>query len=375
MMGISKILLGAAIVGCAVQGAGSFAWADGAGKFAGLDMASGKIGTVSELLPMSQFCGTKKIKVAQSDGWGGNYWRHIARQEFAEEAKKCPNITEVRYTDAEGNPQKQITDIQGLIAQHFDAIVVGPDGGPVINKVMRQAMDAGIAVVAVDVGNDWPGEAGKDYVDTVGADTHGSGTASAEWLVKTLNGKGNIIIFGGTPGNDYDAGLKAGWAPVFAKYPGIKVLEGPVTTNWDPALAQKATSALIAKYPEIDGVYSETTGPIRAFVAANKPIPAWAGQDLNELSCLWEQYSPTNPTFKLHTLSSHPSFIRIALRKAVAAAEGLSDPEPSMITVPLSEDSTSTDPAVAVKCDKSMPLNSIPSSMLTKDQQKQALGQ
>ncbi|HVT28464.1 MAG TPA: hypothetical protein VHE81_10670, partial [Lacipirellulaceae bacterium] len=63
MMGISKILLGAAIVGCAVQGAGSFAWADGAGKFAGLDMASGKIGTVSELLPMSQFCGTKKIKV------------------------------------------------------------------------------------------------------------------------------------------------------------------------------------------------------------------------------------------------------------------------------------------------------------------------
>jgi ribose transport system substrate-binding protein len=74
-------------------------------------------------------------------------------------------------------------------------------------------------------------------------------------------------------------------------------------------------------------------------------------------------------------LSSHPSFIRIALRKAVAAAEGLSDPEPSMITVPLSEDSTSTDPAVAVKCDKSMPLNSIPSSMLTKDQQKQALGQ
>src|SRR5262249_41918574 len=156
------------------------------------------------------------------------------------------------------------------------------------------------------VGNDWPGEVGKDYVDTVGADTHGSGTASAEWLVKTLNGKGNIIIFGGTPGNDYDNGLKAGWAPVFAKYPDIKVLEGPVVTTWAPAPAQKTTAALIAKYPEIDGVYSETTGPIRAFVAANKPIPAFAGQDLNELSCLWVQYNPTNPTFKMHTLSSHP---------------------------------------------------------------------
>ena len=371
----AKILLGAAVLGCAIQGAINLAWADGADKFVGLDMAPTKIGGVSELLPMSQFCGTKKIKVAQSDGWGGNYWRHIARQELADEAKKCPNITEVRYVDAEGNPQKQIADIQGLIAQHFDVIVVGPDGGPVINKVMRQTMSAGIAVVPVDVGNDWPGEVGKDFVVAVTPDTHGIGAASAEWMAKALNGKGSVIVYGGTPGNAFTSGQEAGWRPVFAKYPDIKVLEGPVTTNWDPALAQQVTTAMIAKYPEIDGVLSETTGPIRAFVAANRPIPAWAGQDLNELSCLWEQYQPTNPSFKMANVSSHPWIIRVALRKAVAAAEGISDPEPSLITVPFSEDSIATDPALAVKCDKSMPLNSIPSSMLTKDEQKQVLAQ
>ena len=374
-MSKAKILLGATAAACAIYYGSACAWADDATKFAGLNMAPGKIGGVSELLPMSQFCGTKKIKVAQSDGWGGNYWRHIARREFADEAKKCPNITEVRYTDAEGNPQKQIADIQGLIAQHFDVIVVGPDGGPVINKAMRQAMSAGIAVVPVDVGNDFPGEVGKDYVVPVSPDTHGIGAASAEWMVKALNGNGNIIVYGGTPGNSYTAGQEAGWRPVFAKYPGIKVLEGPVTTNWDPSLAQQVTTAMIAKYPKIDGVLSETTGPIRAFVAANKPIPAWAGQDLNELSCLWSQYYPTNPTFKMATLSSHPWIIRVALRKAVAAAQGISDPEPSLISVPFSEDSISTNPSLAVKCDKSMPLDSIPSSMLTKDEQRQVLGQ
>lgn len=371
----AKILLAAVVIGGAVQGTNKPAWADGADNFIGLNMAPGKIGGVSDLLPMSQFCGTKKIKVAQSDGWGGNYWRHIARQEFADEAKKCTNITEIRYTDAEGNPQKQIADIQGLIAQHFDVVVVGPDGGPVINKAMRQAMSAGIAVVPIDVGNDWPGQVGKDYVVPVSADTHGIGATSAEWMVKTLNGQGNVIVFGGTPGNPYDIGLEAGRRPVFAKNPGIKVLEGPVTTNWDPALAQKAATAMIAKYPEINGVYSETTGPIRAFVAANRPIPAWAGQDLNDLSCLWDQYHPANPSFKMGSLSSHPWIIRVALRKAVAAAQGLSDPEPSLISVPFSEDSTSTDPALAVKCDKSMPLNSIPSSTLTKDEQRQVLAQ
>src|SRR4029077_11513335 len=41
-----------------------------------------KKGTVADLQPMSKFCGTKPIKVALADGWGGNYWRHITRAEF-----------------------------------------------------------------------------------------------------------------------------------------------------------------------------------------------------------------------------------------------------------------------------------------------------
>ena len=51
-------------------------------------------------------------------------------------------------------------------------------------------------------------------------------------------------------------------------------------------MAQQKTAALIAKYPQIDGIYSETIGPIRAFLAAGKPIPAYVGQSLMDLSCL-----------------------------------------------------------------------------------------
>jgi ribose transport system substrate-binding protein len=82
-----------------------------------------KKGTVADLLPITKFCGTKPIKVALSDGWGGNYWRHITRAEFEDEASKCKNITETRYTDGEFKPEKQIADIEGLIAQKFDVIV------------------------------------------------------------------------------------------------------------------------------------------------------------------------------------------------------------------------------------------------------------
>ncbi len=329
-----------------------------------------KKGSVADFQPMSKFCGTKPIKVALSDGWGGNYWRHIQRAEFEDEASKCKNITEVRYTDGEFKPEKQIADIEGLMAQKYDVIVAFLDTGAAILKATRAATQAGIAAVPFSTGEGFPG-LGKDYIDRVTESQAQVGEQAAEWLAKTLNGKGNIIMFGGTPGNPMTAAQTTGWRPVFAKYPGIKVLEEePVPTMWDPAVAQQKTAALIAKYPQIDGIYSETVGPIRAFVAAGRPLPAYVGQSLMDLSCLAAEH----PEMKMMSIDAHTWMVRNALRKGVAAAQGLDNDEPSLIKLPFSEDTTSKDPKLALKCDKSMPMDSIPSSMLMKEQQVKALG-
>ena len=142
---------------------------------------------------------------------------------------------------------------------------------------MRQALDAGIAVVPFTTGDAPFGEIGKDYLTRVTETQIGLGKMLAEWMVKTLDGKGNVIVHGGTPGNPMTLSQAVGWQEVFAAHPGIKVLEGPVDTNWDPALAQKVTAAAIAKYDKIDGIMAETTGPIRAFLAAGRPIPGVGG--------------------------------------------------------------------------------------------------
>jgi len=368
----AKLVLGVAAV--------AFAWqmslatpASAQNKFSKLNLAPNKKGGIQDMESMKKYCGTKKLKVAYSDGWGGNYWRKIARAEFEEEAAKCPNITEVRYTDGEFKAEKQIADIRGLIAQKFDVIVVFADTGVAQLKVMRQATRAGIAVVPYSTGDAPFGKIGRDYLVRVTETQIGVGRMSAEWLVKTLGGKGNVIVHGGTAGNPMSIAQAVGWRAVFAKHPGIKVLEGPVATNWDPALAQKVTAAAIAKYPKIDGIIAETTGPIRAFVAAGRPIPAWAGQDLNELSCLWQDLHAKNPTFKLATVSAHTWLVRLALRKGVAAANGMNNLEPSLIDLPFSEDSTSKDPKLKVKCDKNLPPTAIPSSMLSGEKMKAIL--
>ena len=366
------------LVRCAA--AAAFAWqlaaatpAAAQSKFSGIDLAPNKKGGIEDMQDIKKYCGTKDLKVAFSDGWGGNYWRQITRAEFEDEAAKCPNIKEIRYTDGEFKAEKQIADIRGLIAQKFDVIVVFADTGVAQLKVMRQATDAGIAVIPFTTGDATFGEMGKDYLVRVTETQIGLGKMLAEWMVKTLNGKGNVIVQGGTPGNPMTLSQATGWREVFAANPGIKVLEGPVDTNWDPALAQKVTAAEIAKYDQIDGIMAETTGPIRAFLAAGRPIPAWAGQDLNELSCLWQDHHADNPTFKLATASAHTWLVRLALRKGLAAVNGMDNDEPSLIDLPFSEDSTSSDKSLAVKCDKNLPATAIPSAMISAEKTKEIL--
>ncbi|MGH7073694.1 MAG: substrate-binding domain-containing protein, partial [Stellaceae bacterium] len=258
MRSLYMVALGAAAIGLSL----SLASPGFARSIFQVKLAPNKHGTVADLQPMSKFCGTKKIKVALSDGWGGNYWRHINRAEFEDEASKCKNITETRYTDGEGKPEKQISDIESLIAQHFNVIVTFMDAGPAIDKATREATEAGIAVVPYDTGSpsdSFPGKIGRDYIDRVTENQVVVGEQFAHWLAKTLHGHGNVLIYGGTPGNPMTTAQEVGWRRVFKHYPKIHVLEStPIVTNWDPAMAQQKTAALIAKYPKVDGMYSET---------------------------------------------------------------------------------------------------------------------
>jgi len=133
-----------------------------------------KKGVIADFQPMSKFCGTRPIKVAYSDGWGGNYWRHLARAEFEDEASKCKNITDARYTDGEFKPEKQIADIEGLVAQKYDVIVAQLDGGAAILKATREATAAGVAVVPDSTGDNFAGKVGKDYVSIATKSSMGS---------------------------------------------------------------------------------------------------------------------------------------------------------------------------------------------------------
>jgi ribose transport system substrate-binding protein len=331
------------------------------------DITVGGVGVQGDLRDISEFCGEEELKVALADGFGGNSWRKITRAIFEEEAAKCPNITDVLYTDAQGDTQKAISDINSLVAQDVDVIVTFVDGGEALLPTIKKATDAGVKVVPY-VGSPG-GTPGTDYVDFVAEDVATYGKNLAQWTIDAMGGKGNLVMLGGIAGNSYSQGVFDGVKEIAAENPDITLLnaEGPVATDWEPGKTQQVVAGLITKYGEIDGIVADygggSVGGIRAFQAAGKPLPAWSANDSNEFACLWYEYKDSEPTYQIATESSRNWIVTAALHKGLAAANGLPNDEPSIYNLEIIEDSTNPD--LQPTCEKELPPDAILSSGLT----------
>jgi ribose transport system substrate-binding protein len=299
------------------------------------------------------FCGTKAITLGIQDGYGVNAWSQASLAAVRSEAAKCSNVKTIVQI-GEGDLQKSISQLNSMVAQGAKAIVVIPDFGKAELPAIKAATAAGVSVVPW--GADPGGTAGSDYVSYVDWSSPSAGTLWAQWMVKAIGGKGNIVFIGGPAGNPVTTGQLKSVVAVVAQNSGVKLLTGssdwPVT-NWDPATAQKITASLLAKYPHIDGIISDygtdALAATRAFQAANRPLVPIATLDANGLACLSQKQSAAgNKGFQLATISSRNWLGRIAARKAIAAAEGVQDTEPSTFQLPIIEDSLGSPKPVCV---------------------------
>ncbi len=337
------------------------------------DMTAEEIVAASGVTDDTSFCGDKPITLGIHDGFGVNGWSKSSMAAVRSEAAKCPNVKQV-VRIGQGDLQKSIADVNGLVAEGIDALVLIPDFGKAQLPSIRSATDAGVKVVAwaADPG----GTPGEDYVAYVDWDQVDAGSVWAEWMAKALDGKGNIIFLGGPPGNPVSANSLAGIKTALAKYPDITMLTGyddwPVT-NWDAALLQKTLTALLSKYDQIDGIINDSDGftglgVLRAYEAAGKPLVPIATLEGNEFGCQYAKLKPTNPNLEYGTLSARTWMGRVAARKAIAAAEGIENNEPTVYKLPVYEDTLAgLDP----KCDPNQPPDAFISVVLTPEQLEQ----
>jgi ribose transport system substrate-binding protein len=310
------------------------------------------------LSAVPSWCGPKKIKLGFTDGFGGNSWRLVTTASARAEAKKCPNVSSIDYADGQGNTQKAISDIQGMVAKGVDALVVFPDAGKAILPALRSSYKAGVVTVPYRV--DPGGKAGVDYNVWIDTPFSKAGENWGKWIRKVLPKGGNVLMLSGPKGNSQGVEENKGLHKILDptgkyKFVGEQPFE---VTNWDPALTQKVLSAAIAKYSKIDVIVSDfgpsLVGALPEFTKSGRKIPALATSDGNVLGCFWKKNVKKNPTFKLFTVSTQNDHARLAIDWAVALASGGKKPASTHFPSLLFEDSTTGKPN-PVQCRANLP--------------------
>lgn len=304
------------------------------------------------------WCGPDEIVLGMTDGFGGNSWRLVTTAAARGEAEKCPSVTSFEYADGQGDTQKAIADIQGMVAKGVNALVVFPDAGEAILPALRSAYRAGVVTVPYRVTPG--GEAGQDYDIFIGTDFKEAGRLWGEWILQNLPDGGNVLFLSGPPGNSQGIDEAEGLHEVLdpsGKY--TFVGEEPFeVTNWDPAETQRVLTAAIAQNPRIDVIVSDfgpsLVGALPVFQQSGRSIPAIATSDGNVLACFWEENKDSNPDFKLFTVSTQNDHGRLAIQHAVARATGGEIPEDDVYPSTAFEDSVTGQPN-PVTCDPNLP--------------------
>ncbi len=188
-------------------------------------------------------------KIGVSNTLQGNGWREEMICSIKAQALASGEVSEMivahRNTDAAG----QLEDVRNLIAAGVDAIIVNPVSPDAINDALAEAVEAGIVVVAVDMGVTQEGA----YL--MANDQEEYGYLGAKWLFEQVGGEGDIVYMRGIAGAQADTDRDNGFKRALEEFPGITVV-AETFTGWDQATGAQQINDVINSGQNVDGVWT-----------------------------------------------------------------------------------------------------------------------
>lgn len=142
----------------------------------------------------------------------------------------------------------QVGQMENFIAAGVDIIILNAADSRGIAPAVRRAREAGIIVIAADVG----AEGGVNA--TVTSNNVQAGEQAAQYIVDRLGGRGNVIIINGPPVSaviDRVNGAKS----VFAQNPGINILSDSQNAGGNREGGLRVMTDLLTAFPQIDAVF------------------------------------------------------------------------------------------------------------------------
>ena len=285
-----------------------------------------------------------KHKIYLSMSYIGNDWQAEAANMVKAMAahKSLADKVDLQVQVAGPNAQRQIQQINAMVQAGAKAIVIYPISPTALNQVVKNACDKGVKIFAYD------GDISEPCAHNISIDQEEAGRVTAEWLVKKIDGKGDIVLITGVPGTSVDELRTKAAKEVFAKYPDIKIV-GEAVGMWSQAVARTELSKITAtrSWDQINGLwmqvgcYTANAMQLESGKTADKLLPC-AGEGSNggriqmlpvgtEVEGAASPYAPLGaPRI---SYASPPYSGALALKLAVDAIEGKD--VPMRVTLPL----------------------------------------
>ena len=210
----------------------------------------------------------KNLKAAIVMHYGGNDWANAQIAGLKDQFGKL-NIEVVATTDANFKPDKQVSDLETVMSKNPDIIVSIPTDPVATASAYKKVAAAGVKLVFMD--NVPQGmTAGKDYVSVVSADNLGNGVVSAHLMAKSTGGKGEIgLIYHEADFFVTKQRYQGFKDTITSDYPDLKIVEEKGIAGPDFAGdAQSAANAMLAKHPNLTGIWAVWDVPAEGVMAA-----------------------------------------------------------------------------------------------------------
>ncbi len=194
----------------------------------------------------------KKITIGFSQTVMNHPFR-IANVDTAKKAAADMGV-DIIVTDGQGDANKEISNIESLIARKVDAIIVSSLSGNAIYPAYKQIAQAKIPLIIAASGV--PDDESIPYTTFVASDEVTMGQQAAKYIAEKLNSKGNLVILDGVVESTNSQLRSKGFMPEIQKYPDIKIV-AEQSGQWLRLPAMQVMTNILQANSEIDAVFAQ----------------------------------------------------------------------------------------------------------------------
>lgn len=204
-------------------------------------------------------------------------WREKQNAEMRMAAYFHDNV-ELRFAAAYDSDERQIQQIDSLVATGIDLLIVAPNQVATISPAIDRAYDRGLPVIVFERKTN-----SQKYSAFISADNYEMGRTMGEHIAQQLAGHGRVLEVMGLRGSSPAIDRHKGFSDALASYPGIQLV-ATLQGDWTEESGYEAVKRFLpTSAGTIDFVFGQNDrmamGARRAIQEANVTLPRFCGID------------------------------------------------------------------------------------------------